>query len=68
MHAVKISRRYQVTIPRPIREALSLQPGQTLDVSEVDGRIVLVPVPSSEEARGFLQGMDTRVVRDLDRV
>lgn len=68
MHAVKISRRYQVTIPRPIREALSLQPGQTLDVSEVDGRIVIVPVPSSEEARGFLQGMDTRVVRDLDRV
>lgn len=68
MHAVKISRRYQVAIPRPIREALSLQPGQTLDVSEVDGRIVIVPVPSSEEARGFLQGMDTRVVRDLDRV
>lgn len=68
MHAVKLSRRYQVTIPRPIRKALALESGQTLDMSEVDGRIVIVAVPSGEQARGFLRGIDTDVVRDLDRV
>jgi len=68
METVKLSPKFQVVIPKPIREALSLQAGQLLDMVVVDGRIDVVPVPSPQEARGFLHGIDTRVPRDDDRV
>ena len=68
MHAVRLSRDYRLTVPRRFREALALEPGQMLDVSVVDGRIVIVPIPSAAEARGFLRGIDTVVPRDRDRV
>lgn len=67
METVKISPKYQVVIPKRIREALTLQPGQHLDMVVVDGRIEMVPVPSLKEARGFLRGIDTNVPRDDDR-
>lgn len=67
METVKISPKYQIVIPKRIREALTLRPGQHLDMGVVDGRIEMVPVPSLKEARGFLRGIDTSVPRDDDR-
>ncbi len=67
METVKLSPKYQVVVPKSIRDALALRPGQFLDMIIVDGRIEMVPVPSVEEARGFLRGIDTTVPRDDDR-
>jgi AbrB family looped-hinge helix DNA binding protein len=67
METVKLSPKYQIVVPRPIRDALALEPGQHLDMLVVDGRIEMIPVPSTEQARGFLAGIDTTVPRDDDR-
>ncbi len=68
MTTVSISPKYQVVIPKQIREAMKLQPGQKMQVIHYEGRIVLIPVRSMEEARGFLKGIDTTVEREEDRV
>jgi len=68
MEAVIVSPRYQVVIPRSIREPLGLQPGQTVQVVLYDNRIELIPVRPIRELRGFLRGIDTTVDRESDRV
>jgi len=68
METVKLSPKYQIVVPKSIRDALALEPGQYLEMIVVDGRIEMVVVPSMAEARGFLRGIDTTVPRDDDRV
>ena len=64
---VKLSPTFQVVIPKPVREALGLRPGQRLQVLSYDDRIELVPVRSIDEMRGFLAGMDPGFEREPDR-
>jgi AbrB family looped-hinge helix DNA binding protein len=68
MQTVTVSPKYQVVIPKNIREALKLRPGQKMRVIEYDGRIELIPDRDVSELRGFLKGIDTRVEREKDRV
>ena len=68
METVTVSPKFQVVIPRAVRESLDIKPGQKMDVFEYDGRIEFVPVRHPREMRGFLAGIDTTVVRDADRV
>ena len=68
MEAVKVSQKYQVVIPKRIREALHLYPGQTLQVLELGNRIELVPERKIQESEGFLEGIDTDVPREDDRL
>ncbi len=68
MEAVTLSPKYQVVIPRPVRESLRLEPGQRLQVLEYRGRIELIPERSIDELRGFVSGINTAFVRDKDRV
>jgi AbrB family looped-hinge helix DNA binding protein len=65
---VTVSPKYQVVIPRAVREAMKLRPGQKLEVFELGGLIRLVPVKSARKLRGFAKGIDTDVPRDRDRV
>ena len=65
---VTVSPKYQVVIPRAVRESLAIKPGQKMDVFEYEGRIEFVPVRHPREMRGFLRGIDTTVERDEDRV
>ena len=67
METVKPSPKYQVVIPRSIREGLKLSPGQEVAVISYGGRIELVPMQPVEKMRGFLRGMDTSVEREADR-
>lgn len=67
MEAVTISPKFQVVIPRQVREQLGLTPGQKVQVVVLDDRIELVPVRQIRKMRGFLKGIDTRVERDRDR-
>ena len=67
MTTVTISPKYQVVIPKQIREKLDLRPGQRVQAIEYDDRVELVPVRAMESMRGFLAGIDTTVDRDEDR-
>jgi len=68
MTVVKISPKFQVVIPREIREVLQLSPGQRVQVIAYGGRIELIPVRKMAQMRGFLKGIDTRLERERDRV
>lgn len=67
MQQVKVSPKFQVVIPKPVRESLGIRPGQRLQVVPYGDRIELVPVREIAEMRGFLAGMDTQIERDPDR-
>jgi AbrB family looped-hinge helix DNA binding protein len=65
---VTISPKFQVVIPKAIREQLGLKPGQKVEAIAFDNRIELIPVRPIGELRGFLSGIDTDVPREDDRL
>lgn len=67
MNTVTVSSRFQVTIPKEIRDRLGLRPGQKLFIISLDNCIELIPFRPIEEMRGFLKGIDTTVEREPDR-
>jgi AbrB family looped-hinge helix DNA binding protein len=67
VNAVTVSPKFQVVIPKEIREQLDLAPGQKLQMIAYDDRIEMVPVRAVQSLRGVLKGIDTRVPRDKDR-
>jgi len=68
MNRVTVSPRYQIVIPRPIRDHLCLKPGQKMQVMEYRGRVELVPERDISELQGFVEGINTNFSRDEDRV
>jgi len=68
MAVITVSPKFQVVIPREIREALGLEPGQKVQAFQYQNRVELIPVRSVREMRGFLEGTDTNVPRERDRV
>ena len=68
MDVVTISPKFQVVIPREIRERLGLEPGQKVQAVAYENRIEFIPVRALKSMRGFLSGLDTTVRRDRDRV
>jgi AbrB family looped-hinge helix DNA binding protein len=68
MSIVTVSPKFQVVIPREIREALRLEPGQKVQVLQYQNRVEFIPVQSMKKMRGFLRGIDTTIERDEDRV
>jgi len=68
MQSVTVSPKYQVVIPKNVRESLKLQPGQKMQVIEYAGRIELIPERDIKELRGFLKGINTEFKREGDRV
>lgn len=68
MGKVTISPKFQVVIPKQIREKLGLEPGQKIEVIAYDDRVELIPVRPIRQMRGFLKGLDTSVEREADRV
>jgi AbrB family looped-hinge helix DNA binding protein len=68
MYSVTISPKYQVVIPKTVRKALNLRPGQRMQVVEYNGRIELIPERDIKDLRGFLRGINTEFKREGDRV
>ena len=64
MATVTLSPKFQVVVPRDVRDSMRLRPGQKFQVFQEDGQILLVPVVPMKRARGFARGIDTRVPRD----
>jgi len=67
MQQVKVSPKYQVVIPKRVRESVGIRPGQHLQVIPYGDRIELVPVEDIAQMRGYLAGMDPHIEREPDR-
>jgi AbrB family looped-hinge helix DNA binding protein len=57
METVKVSPKFQVVIPKRVREELELKPGQELNVYVLDGTIRFSKPRSIQELRGICKGM-----------
>ncbi len=68
MAAVTVSPKFQVVIPKEVRDKLHLSPGQKMQIIVHGNRIELIPVMPVKRMRGFLKGIDTRVPREGDRL
>lgn len=68
MNVVTISPKFQVVIPRDIRDRLELEPGQKVQAMVFGNRIEFIPLRPPGEMRGFLRGLDTTVHRERDRL
>jgi len=66
MSAVTLSSKYQVVIPRDVREKMKLRPGEKLQVISFDDRIELVPLRPMRSMRGFLKGLNPAFERERD--
>ncbi len=68
MITITISPKFQIVIPKAIRDLLSLRPGQKVQAIAFEDRIELIPIRKMKEMRGFLHGIDTSVEREPDRL
>jgi AbrB family looped-hinge helix DNA binding protein len=69
MDTVTLSSKFQVVIPRRIRERMRLRPGEKLQVICFDDRIELIRVRPMSKMKGFLKGFDRSFKREKeDRV
>jgi AbrB family looped-hinge helix DNA binding protein len=68
VETVIISPKFQVVIPKRIREKLGLHAGQKVQAIQYGDRVELVPVKPVKQMRGFLRGIDTDVPREGDRL
>ncbi len=59
-----ISTKYQVVIPKPLRERLGLKPKQKLTVIEKDGMLILIPPKTLNDLRGIGIGARTQGFRE----
>jgi AbrB family looped-hinge helix DNA binding protein len=62
-----LSSKYQIVIPKDVREVAGLKPGDVFDVVYLDGTISLVRIPSVDQLFGMTPGIDTRIEREEDR-
>ncbi len=68
MQTVTVSPKFQVVIPRPVREHLHIRPGQKMQVVEYAGRVEFVPERDISELEGFVKGINIEFSRERDRV
>jgi AbrB family looped-hinge helix DNA binding protein len=64
MTRLKISPKFQIVIPRQIRDRLNLRPGQQITLFERDGIITAIPDLPLEKVRGILRGMSQTSLRE----
>jgi AbrB family looped-hinge helix DNA binding protein len=68
MDTVTVSPKYQVVIPKRVRDALNISPGQKVQVVLYRNRIELIPIIPIRQTRGFLKGIDPSIEREPDRL
>lgn len=68
MLAVTVSPKFQVVIPKEVRDSMGIVSGQKIQVLTYRNRIELIPIKPMKKMRGLLKGIDTDINRDDDRV
>jgi AbrB family looped-hinge helix DNA binding protein len=64
MGITTISPKYQVVIPKEVREKLKLKSGQKMIVVVKGGVVHMIPEKPLEFFKGFLKGLDTKGLRE----
>ena len=59
-----LSSKFQISIPKALRERKNWKPGQEFAFLPTEGGIMLVPVPTFQELRGIAKGANTEGYRD----
>ena len=68
MSEVTISSKWQVVIPKDVRDKLKIRPGQKVQAFALGDRIELIPVIPLSELKGFLKGLIPDFEREPDRI
>jgi len=68
MITVKVSSKYQIVIPKKVREQLDIKVGQKIQLIPYQNRIEFVPLIDIKKMRGFLEYINTDVPRKKDRI
>ena len=68
MRAVTVSPKFQIVIPKDVRESMGIISGQKVQMLTYCNRIELIPIKPMSKMKGFLKGIDTEVLRDEDRI
>ena len=64
MKTVSLSTKYQLVIPREVRERLGLRPGARITVVEKGGVVFLIPARPVRAHRGLARGARPRGLRE----
>ena len=64
MDTVTLSSKYQIVIPRSIREKWQVKPGQRVRLILYGKRLEIIPVRDIKDGRGFLKGMSSEIERE----
>ena len=68
MTEVTVSPKFQIVIPKEIRESMGIVSGQKVQIMSYQGRIEVIPLKPMKEMKGFLKGIDTIVAKEEDRI
>jgi AbrB family looped-hinge helix DNA binding protein len=68
MNTVTLSSKFQVVIPKAIRESTGLKAGASFEMIAYGGKIELIPLQPIEQLEGIFKGIDTTIERDKDRI
>ena len=66
MRSVIVYPKFQVVIPKEVRESIGIVSGQKIQTSTYPNRIELIPIKPMKKMRGLLKGIDTDVKGDKD--
>ena len=61
MEQATVSPKYQVVIPKKVRELIGIKPGQKVQVIHYMCRIELIPLRNIKEESGSLKGIETSI-------
>jgi len=68
MTAVTVSPKFQVVIPKDVRESMGITSGQKIQMLTYRNRIELIPIKPMKQLKGLLKGISTNIKRDKDRL
>ncbi len=68
MATVTVSPKFQVVIPKSIRDKMEIKVGQRFQLIQYEDRIEFIPLKNVKDMKGFLKGIDTNVQREKDRI
>ena len=66
MSVATLSAKFQISIPKEIRESMKLKAGQRLTFIQIGKTLKLVPQPTIDDLFGIAKGANTENYRDRD--
>ena len=66
MDTVTLSPKFQIVIPRRVRERMKLRAGEKFEVVSFDDRIELIPIRPMSKMKGFLKGLGPTFERERE--